>query len=111
MTCGRVFTVRPQCTTSVRTIGPVQWRNILEWPNIAESITLQVWQPNNPRLKNVAKCIRAGIAPLWRVVLCNNAGAIENDQNNAIERVLVHLLSGKADFNSSVQSSLPSPAP
>src|SRR6185312_5684298 len=90
---GRVFPVRLQSTTTVRTIRLGQRRHILQRPDVAETVTLQVWQTQRPRLENVPQRIGTRVAPLRRVWHRADSRAIEHYQNDSIERsfLAIHL--------------------
>src|SRR6266550_5205309 len=67
-----------------------QRRHILEWTNIAEAVSLEVWQMYRARLKDVAECIGAGIAPFRRIGHRADARAVQHDQQHSIERITRH---------------------
>src|SRR5689334_16875224 len=79
MTRCRVFAVRTQGTTAVRTDEIIHWRQLSQRTNIAESVTLQMRQTYGARCENVSKRVRPRVAPLGRVGHGADAGAVKHD--------------------------------
>ena len=84
----RVFSVRAQSATSVRTSRITCRRHALKRADVSQTKALQVWQTHFARLENMPKRVRAGVAPLRRIRHRTDAGAIKNDQGDSVEVIV-----------------------